>query len=113
MAAKYSYVLYKKMALFLFVSFILFGSIALVSASHSTSLSVDKPNGYYISGKDAVTFTIKNTGQDTAYISCGGVKVWQQLHGQQNLVAQETNSCYVLDVSDTSYDMQSWLGSPN
>lgn len=66
-----------------------------VSASHSVSFEVDKPNSYYISSKDLITLTIKNTGQDTAYVSCGGMNIWQQPK-QQNPVAQEINSCYVL-----------------
>ncbi len=82
--------------------------LAPVSASHSVSLEVNNPNGFYISSKDTVTFTATNTGRDTAYVSCGGVGVWQQAVGQQNMVAQETNSCYVLQGAAVaiSYEIQ-------
>ncbi len=87
---------YKKYIVsFLLVVFLVYLPVP-VFASHVISFDVDKPNGYYVSGKDKVTFTITNTGQDTAYVSCGGIKVWQQQQGQQNMVAQEINSCYVL-----------------
>ncbi len=76
-----------KIIIGMLIAIVLLGYLpATVSAHHSLTFNVDKPNGYYISGKDKVTFTATNNGADTAYVSCTGVWVYDS---QNNLVAYE------------------------
>lgn len=87
-----------KFVTFILSLFLLFG-LPIAEASHALSIEVDKPGGTYISGKDVVTFTTINNGNDDAYIACDyPMQVYTNPQGgQQNGVAQEQiNSCYVL-----------------
>ncbi len=83
---------------------LMFSLFPQVYASHSISLDVDKPDGGYVGGKDKVTFTIKNTGNDLAYVDCGGVKVYADPQGgPQQQLASETNLCYAVNWGTLTY----------
>ncbi len=105
----------KRLATALILGVFLFGIVpfsilpAPAEASHSLKFDIDRPDGGYLAGKDLVTFTIKNTGNDVAYIGCGGIKVYSNAQGgQQQQVVGEMNSCYVFGGAMTvSYEIQS------
>src|SRR3989338_2857335 len=85
MADRYLFIR-KSVAVFLIA--VLFANIfpAVALAHHSLKLEVDKPNGYYVSAKENVKFTITNSGDDAAHIHCTGVWVYDI---NSNLVAWE------------------------
>ncbi len=87
-----------KLLIFIF-SIILLSGLSAAGASHALNIEVDKPGGTYIFGKDTVTFTATNNGDDDAYVACDyPMQAYTNPQaGQPNGVAQEQiNSCYVL-----------------
>ena len=90
--------LFKKIAVVITLCLFLLSYVPVPAhAALKLTFDVDKPNSVYISGKDKVTFTINNTGQDIIYVDCNGILVGQlQANGQTDFITQEMHSCYVL-----------------